>query len=79
MDGSVLSPFRFAVVVDIVSEFSREDEMSELLYTDDIVLMSETIKGLRNLFLKWMEAFVSKVFKIGLMNTKLMVRGGSIK
>ena len=47
--GSVLS---FAVVVDVVTEFSREGALSELLYADDLFLMSETIERLRNKFLK---------------------------
>ena len=47
--GSVLSSF-FTVVVDIVTEYAREDTLSEL-YADDLVLMSELIKGLRNNFL----------------------------
>ena len=46
--ASVLSPFVFAVLVDVVTEFAREGALSELLYADDLVLMSETIKGLRN-------------------------------
>ena len=50
--GSVLSPFLFAVVVDVLTDFSREGALSELLYADDLVLMSETIEGLRNRFLK---------------------------
>ena len=35
----------FAVVVDVVTEFAREGVLSELLYADDLVLMSETIEG----------------------------------
>ena len=58
--GYVRSPFLFAAVVDVVTEFAREGVLSELLYADDLVLMSETIKGLRNKFLKWKEAFESK-------------------
>ena len=58
--GSVLSPFIFAVVVDVVTEFVREGELIGLLYADDLVLMSETIEGLRNKFLKWKEDFESK-------------------
>ena len=50
--GSVLSPFRFAVVVDVVTEFTRENALSELLYADDLVLMSVTILGLRNNFIE---------------------------
>ena len=38
---SVLSAFLFAVVVDIVAELSRDDMLSELLYADDLLLMSE--------------------------------------
>ena len=40
----------FAVVVDVVTEFAREGALSELLYADDLVLMRETILGLRNKF-----------------------------
>ena len=50
--GSVLSPFPSAVVLDVVTGFPREGALSELLYADDLVLMSETIEGLRNKFLK---------------------------
>ena len=38
--------------------------------TNDLVLMSETIKGLRNEFPNWKEAFESKG------KIKVMVRGG---
>ena len=58
--GSVLSPFLHAVVVNVVTEFAREGALIELLCDDDLVLMSETIEGLRNTFLKWKEAFESK-------------------
>ena len=57
--GSVLSHFLFAVVVDVVTEFVREGALSELLYADNLVLMSETIKDLRDKFLTWKKAFES--------------------
>ena len=57
--GSELSPFLFAVVVNVVTEFAREDVLSELLYDDNLVLMSETIKRIGNKSLKWKEAFES--------------------
>ena len=41
--GSVLSPFCLAVVVEIVTDLAREGVMSKLLYVDDIVLTSEII------------------------------------
>ena len=43
-----------------------EGALSELLYSDDLVLMIETIEGLRNKFLKWKEAFESKGLKVNL-------------
>ena len=33
--GSVHSPFLFAVVVDVVTEFAREGTLSVLLYADE--------------------------------------------
>ena len=44
---SVQSPILLAVVVDVVTEFAREDVLSELPYADDLVLLSETIEGCR--------------------------------
>ena len=66
------SPFLFAVVVDVVIEFATEGVLSEMLYADDLVLMSDTIDGLMNMFLKWKEPFESKGFKVTLWKTKVM-------
>ena len=41
--GSVLSPSPFTVVVEVVNKFSGEGMLSELLYANDLVLMSEII------------------------------------
>ena len=51
--GSVLLPFLFAVVVDVDTELKREGVLSELLFCGDLVLVSETVEGLRNKFMKW--------------------------
>ena len=56
-----------------------EDALHELLYADDLVLMSETIEGLRNKFIKWKEDFDSKGLKVNLGKTKVMVSGGMSK
>ena len=77
--GFVLSPFLFAEVVDVVAKFAREGELSELLYADDLVLMSETIKGFCHMFLKWNEAFESKSLKVNLWKTMVMVSGRMTK
>ena len=64
--GSVLSPFLFALVVDVVTESASECVLSELLYADELVLMSEAIEGLGNKFLKWKVAFESEGLKVNL-------------
>ena len=63
--GSVLSPFLFAVVV-VVTKFARDGALSQLPNSDDLVLMIETIKRLRNNFLKWKETFERKGLKVNL-------------
>ena len=73
--GSVLSPLVFAIVVDVVTESVRNGLMSELLYADDLVLISETMEGLREKFWKWKEAFESKGLKVNLGKTKVVVGG----
>ena len=44
--------------------------LSELLHADDLLLMSETVEGLRNKFLKWKKAFESKGLKFNLGKTR---------
>ena len=51
-----------------------EDPLSELLYANDFVMMSETIEGLSNKFLKW-KVFESKGLKVNLRKTKVEVSG----
>ena len=71
---SVLSPFLIAVVIDAVKELGREGALSELLYADDLVLMSEKIK-----IFKSINAFESKGLKVNLWKTKIMVSGSITK
>ena len=47
---SMLLPCLFAVLIDIVIKFAREDVLSELLYDEDLVFIDETIDGIRNEF-----------------------------
>ena len=49
--------------------------MNEILYADDLVLMTESMENLKEKFLKWQEAFESKGLKVNLKKTKVMVSG----
>ena len=53
--------------------------LSELLYADDIVLMSETIEGLWNMFQKWKESIGSMGVKVDFKKIKVLVSGGITK
>ena len=53
-------------MVDVVTAFARDGALSELLYADDLFLMSETVEGLIKKFLQWKEAFESKGLKVNL-------------
>ena len=77
--GSLLSPFFLSVVVDVVTEFSREGALNELLYTGDLVLMSMVIEGLSNRFIEWKEVLESIGLKVSLGKTKLMVSSSITK
>ena len=44
---SVFSPLLFAIVVNDVTKNLKEGLMKEALYADDLVLMSETMEGLK--------------------------------
>ena len=59
-------PLLLAIVVDVVTENAREGLMKEVLYADDLVLMSER-------FFKWGSALESKRLKVNLEKTKVMV------
>ena len=41
--GSVLSPLLFAIAVDVITKTTRRRVADELLYADDLVLISETM------------------------------------
>ena len=66
-------------MVDVVTQFTIEVELNKLLYVDDLVLMSETMEGLRNKFLEWKEAFESKRLKVKFGKMKVLVCGGITK
>ena len=73
--GSVLSPLLFAIVVDVITEKARRSVVNELLYADDLVLMSETMEDLEKRFWNWKDALKSKGLKVNTRKTKVIVSG----
>ena len=71
--GSVLS--LFAIVVDVITENARRGVVNELLYADDLVIMSKDMEDLKERFWNWKDAPESKGLKVNTRETKLMVSG----
>ena len=69
---SVFLPLLFTIAVDVISENAKKELMNEILYVDDLVLMSESIENLKEKFVKWKETFESKKLKVNLKKTKVM-------
>ena len=73
--GSVVSPLIFAIVVDLVTEHTREGLLNEILFADDVVLMSESLEDLRERFQRWGRALEGQGLKVNVGKTKMMVSG----
>lgn len=73
--GSVLSPFLFAIVMDVVCGSAMEGLVFEILYADDLVLMAESMEELQAKFNKWKEAIEKKGMKVNVTKTKCLVSG----
>jgi len=64
--GSVLSPLLFVIVMKMISRELRADLPLELLYADDLILMTESEESLRDKTVKWKSGLEAKGLK---MNT----------
>ena len=71
--GSVLLPLLFAIVVDIITKNARREVVNELLYADDLVIMSKDREDLKERFWNWKNALESKGLKVNTRKTKVMV------
>ena len=71
--GSIFSLLMFAVIVDVVTEEARKSLMKEVLFENDLVLMSKTMEGLKERFQKKRSALENKGRKVNLEKTKVML------
>ena len=67
--------FGVRVGVHQESVLSREGLLNEILYADDLVLMSESLENLRERFQRWRRALEGKGLKVNVGKTKMMVSG----
>ena len=69
--GSVLLPFIFAVVMDVVTEEVAK-EGHAVMYADNLVLICETKEEARQRYVAWKNALESKGLKVNISKTKVM-------
>ena len=62
-------------MIDAVTENARKGLLNEILCADDLVLMSENFKELREIFQRWRGALERKGLKVNIRKTRMMVSG----
>ena len=60
----MLSPLFFAIVFDVVTENERKNGLFEILYVDNLVLISEIMDDLKRRFCSYKEGHESKNMKV---------------
>ena len=73
--GSVLSLLLFAIVVNVITENLRRVVVNELLYADDLVLMSKDMEDLKEKFWNRKDALEIKSLKVNTRKTKVIISG----
>ena len=69
----MLSPLVLAIAIDAITEHAREGLINEILFADNLALMSKSGENLREKFLKCEEVFYSMEIKVDLEKTKVMM------
>ena len=72
-EGSVLSPLLFIIVLEALSREFRRGLPWELLYADDLLLMSDSIEELEILFERWKSGMEQKGLRVNTGKTKVMI------
>ena len=73
--GSVLSPLLFVVVMEVLAQSVKEGLPWELLYADDLVLIAESMEGLKEKMKKWKDCMEAKGLRVNIEKTKVMASG----
>ena len=71
--GSVLSPFLFALVVDTVSEGAKRPLPNDFLYADDLAIVAESEEELQERLIQWQENLENKGLRVNSKKTEVMV------
>ena len=68
--GSAMSPFLFIVVINTSTwELKNNQELWELLFVDDLVIVADTEQELQERFLAWKGSLEGKGLKVNINKT----------
>ncbi|KAF3623633.1 putative 60S ribosomal protein L18-1 [Capsicum annuum] len=70
--GSTLSPFLFALVIDVLTRNIQGEVPWCMLFADDVVLTDETREGVNKRLEVWRQTVESKGFRLSRSNTEYM-------
>ena len=73
--GSVLSPLLFIIVLEALSREFRSGVPWEDLYSDDLVIIAESLEECVRRLLTWKEAMKKKGLRVNAGKTKIMICG----
>ena len=71
--GSALSPFLFAVVMDVLSEDVREGMLWDILFADDLVITAKTLEELQERYEAWQECLERGGLRVNIRKTEVML------
>ena len=75
---SVLSPLLFIIVLEALSKELRTGSPWELLYADNLVIVSDSLADLQRKFDAWKSGMEDKGLRVNVGKTKLMVSGPNL-
>jgi hypothetical protein len=76
--GSVLSPLLFIMVMEAITKYTREGLPWELLYADDLVLITESQEELIDRLRNWKQCLEKKGLKVNVAKTKVLISTGEL-
>ena len=74
--GSALSPFLFAIVMDKLTEEIRTESPWDMMFADDIVLYREDRRQLQEVLAVWRNTLEKRGLKVSRSKTEYMQAGG---